>query len=114
MEVRASIQDETDFASWLFLCCQLESDAVRWPPVELVESKDDGSGEKQVHRLTGKEYFKFGKLPSNAVVAMHPSTSREHAIVLHTKAEAGAVSPEACMFDLGPLIKRRASRWLLI
>lgn len=100
-EIRASIQDETDFASWLFLCCQLESDAVRWPPVELVECKDDGSGEKQVHRLNGKEYFKFGKLPSNAVVAMHPSTSREHAILLHTKAEAARPTGGVAVMDMG-------------
>eukprot|EP00434_Breviolum_minutum_P009104 symbB.v1.2.008019.t1/scaffold498.1/size458234/11 len=53
MDVRNSIQEETDFHSWLFLCCDLESESVKWPPVELSESKDDGSGETQVHRLNG-------------------------------------------------------------
>ena len=28
MEVRASIQDETDFASWLFLCCASVSESI--------------------------------------------------------------------------------------
>ena len=32
-------QEEMDFHSWLFLCCDLESESVKWPPVELSESK---------------------------------------------------------------------------
>ena len=42
----------------------------------------------QVHKLGGKEYYRLGKLPSNAVPALHPSISREHALILHSKAEA--------------------------
>lgn len=101
MDVRKSIHEETDFHSWLFLCCELESDSVRWPPVELVESKDDGSGDTQVHRLTGKEYYKLGKLPSNSVAALHPSISREHALILHSKLEVARPTGGVAIMDLG-------------
>eukprot|EP00913_Durusdinium_trenchii_P031320 g29327.t1 len=74
-------QEETDFHSWLFLCCELESDSVRWPPVELVESKDDGSGDTQVHRLTGKDWM--------------------HALILHSKLEVARPTGGVAIMDLG-------------
>lgn len=104
MEIRSSVQDDTEFEQWLFTCCELETEAVRRPPIELVEMKanEDGSDEqKQIHRLSGKEYFKIGKLPSNSVVALHPSVSREHAILLHTKAELCRCSGGVAIMDLG-------------
>ncbi|CAJ1388296.1 unnamed protein product [Effrenium voratum] len=101
MEVRGTIQDDTDFHSWLFQCCELESDPVRQPPVELTEGKDDGTGEKQVHKLGGKEYYRLGKLPSNAVPALHPSISREHALILHSKAEVARPTGGVAVMDLG-------------
>ena len=41
--------------------------------------------------LNCQEYYKLGKLPSNAVPALHPSISREHALILHTKTEVIAL-----------------------
>lgn len=73
---------------------------MKFPPVELIERKDDGSGEKQVHRLTEKEYYKLGKLPSNAVNALHPSISREHALILHTKLDVARPTGGVAIMDL--------------
>eukprot|EP00931_Biecheleriopsis_adriatica_P091518 TRINITY_DN653_c0_g1_i1.p1 TRINITY_DN653_c0_g1~~TRINITY_DN653_c0_g1_i1.p1 ORF type:complete len:637 (-),score=173.42 TRINITY_DN653_c0_g1_i1:167-2077(-) len=100
-EVRSNVQDDTEFEQWLFTCCDLESESIRRPPIELIESKDDGSGEKQVHRLTDKEYFKAGKLPSNSLVALHPSTSREHAIFFFSKTSVASRTGGLVIMDLG-------------
>ncbi|CAE8646104.1 unnamed protein product, partial [Polarella glacialis] len=104
MEIRAALQDNTEFEMWLTINCELESENVRRPPIELIEVKtlEDGSTEqKSVHRLTGNEYFKLGKLPSNAVQSLHPSVSREHAILIHTKAEVARCSGGVAVMDLG-------------
>ncbi|CAK8990906.1 Riboflavin biosynthesis protein VVA0006 [Includes: Riboflavin biosynthesis intermediates N-glycosidase [Durusdinium trenchii] len=74
MDVRKSIHEETDFHSWLFLCCELESDS---------------------------EYYKLGKLPSNSVAALHPSISREHALILHSKLEVARPTGGVAIMDLG-------------
>eukprot|EP00933_Yihiella_yeosuensis_P036458 TRINITY_DN3020_c1_g1_i1.p1 TRINITY_DN3020_c1_g1~~TRINITY_DN3020_c1_g1_i1.p1 ORF type:complete len:620 (-),score=147.63 TRINITY_DN3020_c1_g1_i1:137-1996(-) len=103
-EVRSCLEDDTEFETWLFVCCDLEKEEVRRPPVELVEIKnsEDGSKEtKGVHRLNGKEYFKMGKLPSNALVALHPSVSREHAVLIHTKADVARKSGGVAVMDMG-------------
>jgi len=105
MEVRTSIQDETEFDTWLFLCCELEDDAVKRPPVEILELKPSEEGgqaeQKKVHRLNDRAYFKFGKLPSNAVVLLHPSLSREHAMLLHTRSKLARRSQGIVLLDLG-------------
>jgi len=103
MEIRSSIQDDTEFNQWLFVCCELEDQEVKQPPVELLETKsEDGVAEtKKVHRLSGKAFFKLGKMPTSAVVALHPSISREHALLMHTRASVGRRSQGIVLVDMG-------------
>eukprot|EP00928_Gymnodinium_smaydae_P079462 TRINITY_DN63384_c0_g1_i1.p1 TRINITY_DN63384_c0_g1~~TRINITY_DN63384_c0_g1_i1.p1 ORF type:complete len:672 (+),score=197.76 TRINITY_DN63384_c0_g1_i1:58-2073(+) len=101
MDIRTSIQNGTEFDMWLVLCCEMENEAIRRPPVELLEQKGGADGEKHLHRLTGAAYFKLGKVPANAVQALHPSVSREHAMILHTKADIGRKTGGVVIMDLG-------------
>jgi len=104
MEVRESVVDDSEFSKWLLLCCDLEENVMRCPPVEVLEQKlgsDGATEEKKLHRLTEKSYFKFGKLPTNDVVALHQSLSREHAMILHTKSKAMRSSNGVAIMDLG-------------
>lgn len=104
MDVRKSLQEGTEFESWLFLCCEMESEDIKRPPVELLEQKQVGGDEveaKQVHRLSGSGYFKLGKLESSAVVARHPSVSREHAMLVHTRAACARSTGGLAILDMG-------------
>merc|ERR1719502_1409758 len=104
MDVRTSVNDDTEFDAWLHFCCELEDDALKRPPVELVEEKgetDTASEVRKVHKLADKAYFKFGKLPSSAVVALHPSVSREHALLVHTRSRLASRSSGVAIMDLG-------------
>mmetsp|Transcript_27029 Transcript_27029/g.62448 ORF Transcript_27029/g.62448 Transcript_27029/m.62448 type:complete len:581 (+) Transcript_27029:73-1815(+) len=104
MNVRSSIQDDTEFDTWLHVCCELEDSVMNCPPVELLEQKLSAEGateEKKLHRLSGKSLYKFGKLPTNDVVALHQSLSREHAMILHTKSKDAASSHGLAIMDLG-------------
>jgi len=103
-DIRNSLKDGTEFDTWLFLCCELESEAMRRPPVELLEQKAVEGGEseqKKIHRLSGRPYFKIGKIPTNPVVALHPSVSREHAMLIHTRAKVARRSHGLAIVDLG-------------
>lgn len=105
MDIRSSILNDTEWETWLFLCCEMESDQMRRPPVELLEQKGVGDGggaeQKKMHRLSGSGYFKFGKLPTNAVQALHPSVSREHAILIHTRSWVAKKTGGLALIDLG-------------
>jgi len=105
MDIRSNIQNDTEFETWLALCCEVESDALKRVPVELLEQKggeEDGEVEqKKVHRLAGKSHFKMGKLSTNSVVALHPSVSREHAMVVHTRSRFACRSHGLAIMDLG-------------
>jgi len=104
MDVRSSVIDGTELDMWLFVNCELESEEMGRPPVELVEQKFDAEGavvESKVHRLSGSGTYKFGKLPKSAVVATHPSISREHAMLIHTKAKAARRFGGLALMDLG-------------
>lgn len=111
MDVRKSVQDDSEFEAWLFICCDLETDALKRPPVELLEAKTTGGAEetKQVHRLNGHSHFKLGKLPHCAVVALHPSVSREHTLLVHTKSSIARKTGGLAIIDLGS----KASTWIL-
>jgi len=103
-EIRQSIIDDTEFAQWLFLCCEMESEKIKQPPVELLEKKETDDGvQSKVHRLDDSGYFKLGKVPppANAVQALHPSVSREHAMIVHTKSHLARRTGGVALVDLG-------------
>lgn len=102
-EVRDSIKDGTELEAWLFHVADVESDPNKRPPIVLIESKEeDGRKEKKAeHKLEGKPYFKLGKLPTCNVVALHPSVSREHAMIIHTKAKSAQQSGGVTLMDMG-------------
>merc|ERR1740123_518820 len=89
MNIRRAVQDGTELAHWMRVNCELETDSIRRPPMELVEERVvDGETKRKVHQLKGHPSFKMGRLPTCTVVAAHESVAEEHAILLHTRMKA--------------------------
>lgn len=103
-EIRTNINAGTEVETFLHVNCELELDSIRWPPLQLLEQKLDDDGaviESKVHRLSNGNRFKMGKLPDSAVVALHPSVSREHAMILHTQSKLASRTGGLAIMDLG-------------
>ncbi|KAF8821885.1 FHA domain-containing protein [Cardiosporidium cionae] len=78
--IRNNILDDTELDSWLVLCHDIELDRNARPTIRLTECKE-GSTEKKIHELSGRPYYRIGKLPNSDVVALNPSISRRHALI---------------------------------
>lgn len=102
MDIRRGIQDGSELDKWLQVNCELETDALRRPPMELVEEKldDNGEAKKKVHQLRGHPSFKLGRSATCTVVASHESVAGEHAILLHTRSKAAQLAGGLAVVDL--------------
>eukprot|EP01066_Platyproteum_vivax_P009792 Platyproteum_vivax@DN4333_c0_g1_i1.p1 len=86
-DLRADIGNEMELDAWLCLCHPLEREDAHRPPITLIEQKHADRGvdlNPKRYDLQGKAYYFIGKLPTNDVVANHPSISRVHALIAHT------------------------------
>uniref|UniRef100_A0A7R9ZXX2 FHA domain-containing protein n=1 Tax=Pyrodinium bahamense TaxID=73915 RepID=A0A7R9ZXX2_9DINO len=102
-EVRESILNGTEFEMWLHMCCEVKDETGSLLPIQLQEVKLVENTKEHIvlHRLNNKTKYTLGKMPANDVVALHPSVSRKHAMIVHTKAALARRTGEVMLFDLG-------------
>jgi len=99
-QVRESIINDTELDLWFHMCCEVnDSSTACSMPIQLKEQK--GGEHVQLHRLAGRAKFTLGKVETNDVVALHPSVSRKHAMVVHTKADLAHRAGGVALLDLG-------------
>eukprot|EP00916_Digyalum_oweni_P013995 GHVL01022864.1.p1 GENE.GHVL01022864.1~~GHVL01022864.1.p1 ORF type:complete len:394 (-),score=59.91 GHVL01022864.1:2092-3273(-) len=91
MNIRQSLFENKELQEWLRICQDLEVDLAGCPTISLVEHRVtdtaidlSATNDKIVH-LSGKAFHTIGKLDTSDVQALHPSISRTHALIAHTK-----------------------------
>mmetsp|Transcript_24579 Transcript_24579/g.47858 ORF Transcript_24579/g.47858 Transcript_24579/m.47858 type:complete len:581 (-) Transcript_24579:15-1757(-) len=99
-QVRESITNDTELDLWFHMCCEVNNSSTSCSmPIQLKEEK--GGEHVKLHRLAGRDKYTLGKVETNDVVALHPSVSRKHAMVVHTKADLAHRAGGVALLDLG-------------